>query len=77
MNSNIVELVPEMITLNEASKRTGLSYDLLRKMCLRGTIVHIKAGNRYLINWRRLCQYLDTATGDEYKEQEEDYHDQY
>lgn len=64
MTSNVVDFVPEMITLNEASKRTGLSYDWLRKMCLRGTLVHIKAGNKYLINWRRLCEYLDTATGD-------------
>lgn len=71
MMNNVIDFVPEMITLNEASKRTGLSYDWLRKMCLRGTLVHIKAGNRYLINWRRLCEYLDTATGDDTKEADE------
>ena len=65
MMTNVIDFVPEMITLNEASKRTGLSYDWLRKMCLRGTLVHIKAGNRYLINWRKLCEYLDTAKGQE------------
>ena len=36
--------VPEMITLKEASKRTGVSYDFLRKMCLSNQIVHVKAG---------------------------------
>lgn len=63
MTSNVIELVPEMIPIKEASKRTGLSYECLRKMCLRGQIVHIRTGNKYLINWRRLCDFLNTATG--------------
>ena len=53
--------IPEMIPIREASKRTGLSYDFLRKACLRGEIVHVRAGQKILINFNRLCDYLNTA----------------
>lgn len=65
MTDNIIELIPEMVTLREASDRTGLSYDWLRKLCLQGRIVHIRAGNKYLINFRKLIDYLNT--GDDQK----------
>ena len=51
--------VPEMITLKEASKRTGVSYDFLRKMCLSNQIVHVKAVCKYLVNWGKLVEYLN------------------
>ena len=63
MNDNIIELIPEMVTLREASNRTGLSYDWLRKLCLQGRIVHIRAGNKFLINFRKLIDYLNTGDG--------------
>lgn len=55
-------LVPEMLTLREASRRTGISYDFLRKGCLNGTFVHIRAGNKYLINFNKL---IDKLNGEE------------
>lgn len=51
--------VPEMLTLREAAKRYRLSYDMLRKMCLTGKIVHVKAGNKFLINAGKLTEYLN------------------
>ena len=51
----------KMVTLKEASSRTGVSYDWLRKMCINGKIVHIRAGNKYLINWDKLVDYLNTG----------------
>lgn len=51
----------EMVTLKEASSRTGISYDRLRKMCINGQIVHIKAGNKRLINWDKLVDYLNAG----------------
>ena len=51
--------IPEMLTLREASQRTGLSYDLLRKLCLEGKIIHIRTGKKYLINLDRLIEYLN------------------
>lgn len=49
----------KMVTLNEASSRTGISYDRLRKMCINGQIVYIKAGCKFLINWEKLVDYLN------------------
>lgn len=58
------EYIPEMVTIREASKRTGLSYDFLRRECLRGNLVHIRIGNgKYLINMDLLKQRLETSHG--------------
>lgn len=46
--------VPTMVTIKEASLKTGLSYDFIRKLCLRNEIIHIKAGNKFLINFESL-----------------------
>ena len=60
------DCIPEMITLKDASSRTGLSYDYLRKMCLSGKIVHIRVGNgKFLINFGRLIEWLNTSRGGE------------
>lgn len=59
MNNNIMELIPEMITIKECSARTGISYDRIRKMCIQNKIVYIRAGNKYLINFERFVAYLN------------------
>lgn len=56
--------IPTMVTLSEASKQTGLSYDYLRKLCLAGQITHIRAGKKYLINLEKLVDYLNGGTAD-------------
>lgn len=53
----------QMVTLKEASNRTGISYDRLRKMCINGQIVYIKAGSKFLLNWEKLVDYLNTGEG--------------
>lgn len=53
------EMVPEMITIEETSKRSGLSYDSIRKKCMRNEIAYIRNGRKYLINWRRFLEYLN------------------
>lgn len=58
---------PTMLGLTEASKRTGLSYDYLRKLCLQNKIVYVRAGVRYLINLEKLVEFLnqgEQAAGD-------------
>ena len=52
---------PTMITLSDAAKATGLSYDYLRKLCLQKKIVFIRAGNKYLLNAERLREYLENG----------------
>ena len=56
--------IPTMVTLAEASKQTGLSYDYLRKLCLTGQITHTRAGKKYLINLEKLVDYLNGGTAD-------------
>ena len=51
--------IPEMVTLKDAAKRTGLSYYYLRNQCLAGKIVHIRAGAKILINFDRLINLLN------------------
>ena len=53
----------EMLTLRETSERTRLSYDALRKMCLRNEIVHIRVGSKFLVNFDKLIEYLQDAHG--------------
>ena len=55
------DTVPVMLTLDQAREKTGLSYDFLRKLCLQGKIVFIKAGSKYLINQDALITYLNTG----------------
>ncbi|MCI8401112.1 MAG: excisionase family DNA-binding protein [Lachnospiraceae bacterium] len=50
-----------MITITQAAAETGLSYDHLRKLCLRGEIVHVKAGRKFLINKEKLIGFLNNG----------------
>ena len=40
----MIDFIPEMTSLKDASKRTGLSYNALRNMCNEGTVPHIRIG---------------------------------
>ena len=55
----VSDIVPEMVGLREAAARTGLSYGFLRRLCLSGQIVHIRAGNKFLIKFQKLCEFLN------------------
>ena len=59
----ITETIPEMIGLREAARRTGLSYGFLRRLCLSGQIVYVRAGSKFLINWQRFVDYLNRGDG--------------
>ena len=53
--------VPTMVTIKEASEKTGISYNRLRCLCLEKKIVYITAGYRYLINFEKLVEYLNNG----------------
>ena len=58
------EYIPQMVTIKEASHRTGFSYDFLRKECLKGNLVYIRVGNgKFLINLDLLIDQMKTAHG--------------
>ncbi len=56
--------IPEMLTLSELSRRSGLSYDYLRNLCIQNKITHIRCGRKYLVNADRFIDFLNGDTGD-------------
>lgn len=50
-----------MLTIPEASKKTGIAKWLLRKWCREGKINFIKNGNRFLVNYEMLHQQLSNG----------------
>ncbi len=53
--------VPTMVTIKTAAGQTGLSYEYIRKLCLAGKIVYVKAGTKYLINLEKLVEFLNNG----------------
>lgn len=53
--------IPTMYTIDAARRATGLSYDYIRKLCLAGKIVYVRAGTKYLINMEKLIEYLNAG----------------
>lgn len=51
----------EMIGIKEVTRRTGTPYETVRQLCINKEIAHIRSGRKYLINWEKFCEYLDTA----------------
>lgn len=52
-------LRPQMVTINEAAARTGLSPCTVRKLCWQKRVVTLKTGNKWLINYDSLCRLLE------------------
>lgn len=57
--------IPEMIPIKEAAKRTGLSYDCVRKLCLQGKVVCVRVGQKYLVNMGKMIDFLNGVEGGE------------
>ena len=61
MEINSAEDVPRMLTIREAAKEVGLSYNYIRSLCLSGRIVSIRVGNRTLVNREKLIAFLNSG----------------
>ena len=59
MMERIENNVPRMRPIKEVSAETGISYDAIRKMCLRKEIPHIRCGKKILVNLDRFIDYLN------------------
>lgn len=55
--------VPTMLTIRETSEKAGLPEHYLRRLCLTNAICYKKAGNKYLINWEKFIEYLNSSDG--------------
>ena len=56
-------MIPEMLTIRECARRTGLSYDCIRKMCRSDAVANIRVGKKYFVNFGMLCKYLNQGKG--------------
>ena len=54
-------IVPEMLPLQTVSDLTGISYGAIRNLCLERRIVHIRIGRKYLVNYEKFLEYLNTG----------------
>ena len=61
--------IPHMVSLCEASKVTGISYERLRQMCLSGELPYFASGRKRLINMDYLCDLLNAQTRRDIPEQ--------
>lgn len=51
--------VPQMVTIKELSKLTGMSEYCIRGLCKRNEINYIKTGTKVLINYQRFLDYME------------------
>ena len=49
---------PQMVTVKEASKETGLPEYLIRKLCITKKVKAIKSGKKYYLNADSLMRFL-------------------
>ena len=54
--------IPIMLSIQEASDASGLSYECIRQLCISGQIVHIRSGRKYLINQDKFISFLNGET---------------
>jgi len=59
--------IPTMLTIKETAKRSGLAQHYLRSLCINDTIVHVKCGTKYLINFEKLIDFLNGNNTDTFQ----------
>jgi len=50
---------PRMRTIAETARETGLAQNFVRRLCLSGQIVFVRAGAKYLVNLDRFIEFLN------------------
>lgn len=53
--------LPVMKSIKDMMELTGLPYTFLRSLCIQNKIVYIKTGKKYLINYDRFIDYLNSG----------------
>ena len=53
--------VPTMLTISETAEQSGLAKHYVRQLCLQNKIRHVRAGNKYLINFEMFVEFLNTG----------------
>ena len=65
MNANITEQTkPKMLTIRETAKTGILPEYALRTLVKQGKIPGIQVGTKFLVNYDRLCDWLNNSGGE-------------
>ncbi|MDY4214332.1 MAG: hypothetical protein SOX82_11735 [Eubacteriales bacterium] len=70
--AEIINICPRMMTIEQlidtvkqADENTAITRYFVRQLCKENKIVHIKAGQKYLINYDKFIDYLNYGGEDE------------
>ena len=53
--------IPRTVPLETLADESGISYKALWQMCKQNKIVHIKSGNKFLVNVDKFVEYLNAG----------------
>ncbi|WP_243871884.1 excisionase family DNA-binding protein [Faecalicatena fissicatena] len=53
--------IPTMVSIKEASRQTGISYEFIRQLIRERKIIYVRAGVKFLVNMESLVDYLSTG----------------
>lgn len=53
--------IPTMVSIKEASRQTGISYEFIRQLIRERKIIYVRAGVKFLVNMESLVEYLSTG----------------
>lgn len=54
--------IPRMLTIKATAQEFGLAEHFIRQLVIKGEVVAVRAGCKYLVNVDRLAEYLNTNT---------------
>ncbi len=70
--AEIINICPRMMTIEQlidtvkqADENTAITRYFVRQLCIENKIVHIKAGQKYLINYDKFVDFLNNGGEDE------------
>lgn len=53
--------IPRMVPIKTLAEESHISYKALWQMCKQNKIVHIKSGNKFLVNVDKFVEYLNAG----------------
>ena len=53
--------IPRMVPIQTLADESGISYKAIWQMCKQNKIVHIKSGNKFLVNVDKFVEFLNTG----------------
>lgn len=56
--------IPTMLSIPDTAKRTGLAKSYIRQLCWDRKISFVKSGSKYLVNFEKFIEFLNTPQSD-------------